>query len=417
MSTEATLEAPAPAVETYVNDTSAAGIMSRFKAATPSQEPAAAPEPASASPSPAADPTPTNPTPPADPAPAAEPAPVDDSGVETPLSELGADTKADEPKTDLPLDEDPPGPVKTPEAKYKWGELRKKADEYDTLVQKTLPQKEKELAEAKAKLEELSKIDPSTYEKQLAERDAAIAEYEKKVAVFDIQSSKQYQEQVLVPINRVGEELNNLARHYETDLSQIEAAMTILDPVAQEKKLMELAEGWHPRHQNKLFDLAEKTVQLYSVAEQLEANALEARKELESARELETRKQQEESLKAIQTSAEAVKKQMLAKVPVLKDEAVQQKVFAAELDPKDPVRKAYNAYAGEALPAVLKELAARDARIRELEQAAQARASVQPRPGAGNAATAASAAANPDPQMPEGETLWQRMKNYQAINS
>jgi len=416
MSTEATLEAPASAVETYVNDTSAAGIMSRFKAANTSQESAAAPEPASASPSLAADPTPTSPTPPADPAPAADPAPVDDSGVETPLSELGGDTKADEPKADLPLDEEPPGPVKTPEAKYKWGELRKKADEYDTLTQKTLPQKEKELAELKAKVAELSSI-PDQYRKQIEEKEAAIAEYEKKVAAYDIQSSKQYREQVLEPMGRLGDEIGNLARHYEADIGQIEAAMAIIDPVAQEKRLMEIAEGWHPRHQNKLFDLAEKTIQLYSTAEQLEANAIEARKELESARELETRKQQEESLKAIQTSAEAVKKQMLAKVPVLKDEAVQQKVFAAELDPKDPVRKAYNAYAGEALPAVLKELAARDARIRELEQAAQARASVQPRPGAGNAATAASAAANPDPQMPEGETLWQRMKNYQAMNS
>lgn len=411
MSTEATLEAP-PA-DAYVNPIDAGGIMSRFKAANTEPEPAPAPA-AEPAPAPAtAEPTAQEPAPAETPAPpATEPAPVDDSGVETPLTELGAEAKADEPKADTPIDEDPPGPVKTEAAKYKWGELRKKADEYDTLVQKTLPQKEKELAEAKAKLEELSKIDPSAYEKQLAEKEAAIAEYEKKVAVFDIQSSKQYQEEVLVPINRVGEELNNLARHYEADLSQIEAAMTILDPVAQEKKLMELAEGWHPRHQNKLFDLAEKTIQLYAKAENLEANSLEARKELEAARELEAKKQQEESAKAIQTSAEAVRKQMLAKVPVLKDEAVQQKVFAAELDPKDPVRKAYNAYAGEALPAVLKELAARDARIRELEQAAQARASVQPRPGAGNAATAASAASNPEPQSPEGETLWQRMRNF-----
>lgn len=405
MSTEATLDAPASAADTYTNNVDASSIMSRFNS-TPKEEsstpaPATAPAPNS---EPAAAP-PSDPTPPA-------PAPVDDSGVETPLSDLGGDTKTDEPKSDLPIDEDPPGPVKTEAAKYKWGELRKKADEYDALVQKTLPQKEKELAEAKAKLEELSKIDPSAYEKQLAEKEAAIAEYEKKMAVFDIQSSKQYQEQVLVPINRVGEELNNLARHYETDLSQIEAAMTILDPVAQEKRLMEIAEGWHPRHQNKLFDLAEKTVQLYSVAEQLEANALEARRELESARELETRKQQEESMKAIQTSAEAVKKQMLAKVPVLKDEALQQKVFAAELDPKDPVRKAYNAYAGEALPAVLKELAARDARIRELEQAAQARAAAQPRPGAGNASVSAAAASNPETPMPEGESLWQRMRQF-----
>lgn len=401
MSTEATLE---PSTDNYVNDTSAAGIMSRFNAANkepesapaaPAPTQAAAPEPESQEPAPAAEPTQD-----------AEPAPVDDSGVETPLSELGAEEK---PAED-PGGEDPPGPVKTEAAKYKWGELRKKADEYDALVQKTLPQKEKELAEAKAKLEELSKIDPSAYEKQLAEKEAAIAEYEKKMAVFDIQSSKQYQTEVLEPISRIGQELSNLARQYETDPSQIEAAMSIVDPVAQEKKLMELAEGWHPRHQNKLFDLAEKTIQLYATAEQLEANAFEARKELEFAQQQESQKQQAEMQKAIQTSAEAVKKQMLAKVPVLKDEAVRERVFAADLDPKDPVMKAYNAYAAAALPAVLKELASRDARIRELEQASQARAAAQPRPGAGNVAVATSTSSTPTDV--EGETLWQRMRNY-----
>jgi hypothetical protein len=390
--TEAQLAPETP--PTVINDGfSAADIMARAQAASSEPAPPADPAPAEAAPS--------EPEPKVD-------TPLDDSGVETPLSELGKEDPA--PATD-PNDE-PPGNA-TPAAKYKWGELRKKADEYDKIQTEILPQKEKELSEWKQKAEELAKSDPTLYQKQLEEKEAAIAEYEKKIAVFDIQSTKQYQEEIAKPLQQFGETIANIARQYDVDPMQIYEAMNLPDPVAQDKRLLELTEGMHPRYQNKVFDIAEQTSKIMARAEELENNAHEAKKEIEFIREQETRKQQEERQKQVQVAAESVKKQFVSKIDLLtKDEELAKRVFSATLNPEDPVRQAYNAYAGEFLPSALKQLNAAQAKVAELEKTLAARSAASPR--AGGAGPAASAPPTSETGLPEGDTImarWQNMMN------
>jgi len=397
MSTEATL-APEPAP--IVNDTLSAGdIMARFNstpkeadsAPAPTSEPATAPK--------------SEPEPSSDPASKVD-TPLDDSGVETPLNDLDQKPAAEEPKADG--DDGPPGNA-TPAAKYKWGELRKKADEFDKIQKEILPQKEKELAEWKQKAEELSKSDPSLYQKQLEEKEAAIAEYEKKIAVFDIQSTRQYQEEIAQPLQKFGETIAQIAPQYEVDPMQLYEAMNMVDPVAQDKRLLQLTEGMHPRHQNKIFEIAEQTAKIMAKAEELENNALEAKKEIEFLREQESKKQQETRQKEVQVAAESVKKQFLSKIDLLKDEELAKRVFNASLSPDEPVRQAYNAYAGELLPSVIKELHAARSKAAELEKTLAARSAASPR--AGGSGPAASAPPIGEQQNFEGDSLWARMRN------
>lgn len=396
MSTEATL-APEPAP--IVNDTLSAGdIMARFNSA---------PKEASPEPAPSSEPAPapkSDPTPPAEPAPKVD-TPLDDSGVETPLNDL--DQKPAAETTTPEGDDGPPGNA-TPAAKYKWGELRKKADEFDKIQKEILPQKEAELAEWKKKAEELSKSDPSLYQKQLEEKEAAIAEYEKKLAVFDIQSTKQYQEEVAKPLAEIGTKLSKLASEYDIDLGLLHEAIGTIDPIEQDKKLIQLTEGMHPRHQNLVFDLAAKAGETFARSEELENNALEAKKEIEFLREQETKKQQEVRQKEVQVAAESVKKQFLSKIDLLKDEELSKRVFAAKLNPEDPVRQAYDAYAGELLPSLIKELHAARAKASELEKTLAARSAASPR--AGGSGPAASAPPASEQQSYEGDTLWSRMR-------
>lgn len=396
MSTEATLD---PGSQTYVNDVSAGGIMSRYNAAMNNQQDAPPPEPAADTQEPEQDTTPAQTT--EQSAPAPEPPPAEDDGLKTPLSELGK--TEEEPKKDDP--DTPTSGPQTQAAKYKWGELRKKADELDEIKNTLLPQREKELAEFKAKVEELSKVDPTLYEKQLQEKEAAIAEYEKKLAVHDIRESKQFREEVLAPMAEIGTSVEVIARQYEIDPETIKAALLLTDPVEQEKKLMELADGMHARHQAKLFDFGEKVFKLNARAEELENNAQEARKELDFIKEQEARKQQEERQTQVKVKAEAVKKQMLSKIDVLgKNEELAKKVFSAEVTPEDPTMMAYNAYAGAALPAILTELANARVKLAELEKSAAARSAVQPR-SSGNAPVVTQ-----DTGIPEGKDVWERWR-------
>lgn len=370
---------------------SAAGIMDRFNAFN------------SGTPEPEQDTAPAQTQETAPQAP--EPTTTEDDGINTPLSELGK--TEEEPKKDDP--DTPTSGPQTQAAKYKWGELRKKADELDEIKNTLLPQREKELAEFKAKVEELSKVDPTLYEKQLQEKEAAIAEYEKKLAVHDIRESKQFREEVLAPMAEIGTSVEVIARQYEIDPETIKSALLLTDPVEQEKKLMELADGMHARHQAKLFDFGEKVFKLNSRAEELENNAQEARKELDFIKEQEARKQQEERQTQVKVKAEAVKKQMLSKIDILgKNEELAKKVFSAEVTPEDPTMLAYNAYAGAALPAILTELANARVKLSELEKSVAARSAAQPR----SSSSAASPASPPQAYEVEGEDVMQRMKNF-----
>lgn len=399
MSTEAQL-APDPAPIVNNDGSSAAEIMARFNSTPSNDAPAATQEPSAPKSDTAPEPAPSEPAPKVD-------TPLDDSGVETPLSELG---KEEAPASATDPNDEPPGNA-TPAAKYKWGELRKKADEYDKIQKEILPQKEKELSEWKQKAEELSKSDPSLYQKQLEEKEAAIAEYEKKLAVFDLESTKQYQEEITRPLSELGTKTNDIATQYELNPADFYEAFGMLDPIAQDKRLIQLTEGMHPRHQNKIFEIAEQTAKILSRSEELQNNAHEAKKELEFIREQETRKQQEERQKQVQVAAESVKKQFVSKIDLLaKDEELAKRVFNATLNPEDPVRQSYNAYAGELLPAVLKQLNAAQARAAELEKTLAARSAASPR--AGGSGPAASAPPSSEAQTVEGDSLWARMRNY-----
>lgn len=292
----------------------------------------------------------------------------------------------------------------------KWGELKKKAEDYDRINSEVLPAKEKELAELKAKLESAPQVDVSRYEKQIAEKEAAIADYEKRMALFDIRESPQYQQEVGGALIDIGKRIDRVAATYGANAQAIKDAFTIGDPRAQREILNDLMVEFDPEDRVVVRSLLEKSQEVFERAAYLEQNAAEVKKDLDWTRAEEDRKSKEQRQQVLSTTAKAVQKQFMETLPdVFKDDTVAQRIFAAQIT-DDPTMGTYNAYAGLTLPVIVAESQKQAARIKELEGELAARANLSPKPSGDNGHQPPTTT----PQTPQGDSIWSRWKSLQA---
>jgi hypothetical protein len=333
---------------------------------------------------------------------AAEPASEQPANTEPPATQEPADDTPEPETTPAPTQQQP-----KPE-KAKWGELKQKAQERDELVNTKLPSLEKELAELKEKAAKLEQVDPTRYEKQIQEKEKAIQDYERKLAVFDVRESQQFKTEVIAPMSRVGADMDRLAATYKISAQDLKDALTIPDPAAQMAKITELTQDMTDIHKHKVWAAVDQTQEIYSKAAEIEANAVEAKKEMEFLQSQETEKQKQESQKRLSTAAEAVRKQMAEHLPLLKDEAIAKDVFAANLNETDPTMIAYNAMAGKALVHAVKENRTLATKVASLEAELAKRSSLAPKGGGGGQQQPPAA----QPTQPEGDSLFSRYKNW-----
>lgn len=284
-------------------------------------------------------------------------------------------------KPEKPTKKEAPPVTEVERAKY--GELKQKATERDELVEKKLPALEKELAELRAKAEQA--VDTSRFDQEIKAKQAQIDAYEKKVAVFDVRESKQFQADVLEPMAKIGSKVDRMAATYKVSPQALKDALTIADPAEQLAKLTELTTDFNDMHKAQLWNLVEETQSIYEKAAQIEANAQEAKKEIEWLKSQEEKKTKEETQRLLSAASAAVQKNFREALPdIFPDDAAAQQLFdGIEVDPADPGTKAFNAHAGKILLKVVPELRAKEKRIKELEKELAERASVSVKAGGG----------------------------------
>lgn len=315
--------------------------------------------------------------------------------LDTPLAELGKKEEATEEAK--PASEDTPKGL-SEKAKVKWGELREKADKYDAL--------QKQLQEMEVKLKARESADPERFQKEIEEREARLQEYEKKLAIKDIQESKQFQEEVISPMKNINTTVARISQMYEMQPDNIKVALLITDPLERERELIKLTDGMNQVHAAKVWTMAEEVTKLQARAEELENNALNAKKELEFISQQEAEKQKEQKRAELKVYAEKVQQQFKGKIPDLKDEALAKQVFSAELEVDRPELVAYRAYAGAYLPKVLTDNANLKVELAELKKVLEERNAASPKAGPGGTSSVQT-----QPQEIEGDDMWTRAKN------
>jgi len=322
------------------------------------------------------------------------------------LAEKPVEVAKEEPQQEeKPVDEKPKAEAERPaEAEEKQPKMTENAGrafaalkaEIKELREQKLPATEKlanereiALQEAQKRLAEFEGKDISQYEKKIAELEAKFGEAEKFRAIHDVANSEQYRSEILYPAERIGQEVDVLAKMYpDVDVNDLKAALQITDQASQRLKIRELTDGWDQIDVSDLMSAAKQTRQLMSRSQELLDNAEKTKSELRFIEEQEGKKKAEADELAGKASNEAVSKMYLEKVGLLKDnpeltEAVK------NATPSKEVSRQYSAAKAEiVLPHALEKVDKLTARVAELEGLLAKKASAKPNPTSANAQVA-----------------------------
>jgi hypothetical protein len=287
-------------------------------------------------------------------------------------AEKETEKSKDEPKDDElePKAKDPAQQDKGEERKaYKWGELKKKAEQFDELEPKY-----KELEEKIKQAETSSKV------KDYEELQKKFEETSSKLAAFDVQESQEFREHVIQPIDERYSLLEGLAKEYKLDMEAIEKALALPEKVARNRAMAKiLAESEEPIDSVSQADAARAASEIFELRQygtELQKNAKAALEAMKLDREKVDGEKSVKQQKEFADTAKITYDRMVKAIPFLKENPAEAKAIFESVKPEDmskapPAIQAYNHYSGQLvtklLPYYKKELGTRDSRISELE--------------------------------------------------
>ena len=319
------------------------------------------------------------------------------------LAEKPAEAAKEEPKQEeKPVEEKPKAEgEKTVEVEEKQPKMTENAGrafaalkaEIKELREQKLPATEKlanereiALQEAQKRLAEFEGKDISQYEKKIAELEAKFGEAEKFRAIHDVANSEQYRSEILYPAEKIGQEVDVLAKMYpDVSADDLKAALQITDQAAQRLKIRELTDGWDQLDVSELMSAAKQTRQLMSRSQELLDNAEKTKSELRFIEEQEGKKKAEADEATGRASNEAVSKMYLEKVSLLKDNPELTEAVKNATPSKDVSRQYSAAKAEIVLPHALEKVDKLTARVAELEGLLAKKAAAKPNPTSANA--------------------------------
>lgn len=324
------------------------------------------------------------PTPPSDPTPT-PPAPTNAEPERDFLGEKTPPKPADAPA----VDDDAP-PNTTEKGKYKWGELRRKAEERDEIERKwqaEQAERQRERDDLNRQLEELRKEDPMTLKQQIEAERKAREEYERRLAEKDIEESETWKNDVWAPLKEASKEVSELAKRYGIDEDQLMGAVYNADPAARHKKLVELTTEFSPYDVSILRDNERLIQDRIRHGQFLRDHAFEAKKELEYQRQ-----QQQEAEKATRQqnydrARREMTKQLTSRFPWLNEAPEVMQKLSAVKPSDDPMRQIFAEGLLEAAPALVKRMEALQAERDSLQAELTKRSQLGVRAGQGAAPT------------------------------
>lgn len=237
------------------------------------------------------------------------------------------------------------------------------------------------VAELEQQLAERTPEVPEDYE----ELKTKLGEYEKEVSVSRVESSKQFKDAVITPLNGVLSAAYSMASRYEVPEKTMEAMLQETDPTKQDALLQEVVSGFSERDRLNLYRLVDDVGVLLMRRDEILSQASEARQYLAQQ---EREKHTTEHTRAM----DSVWKVLSDKVPIFADkkvaEEVRSKAMGANLMEARPDVRAYAAYSGAVLPHLLKQNQSLSTKVAELEKTLAGIRKTVPRPGKGHSVQA-----------------------------
>lgn len=257
--------------------------------------------------------------------------------------------------------------LKTPEAKAKWGELRKERETFKTRAQEL----EAKIAEYETKLAENSKMSVNPeLENKVKTYEQQVAEYERELAISRLEGTREYKELVTQPSTDILDAAGALASSYEIDEQKMFDAILEPNPKRQSDMLNDLLEGMSERDRSRVYRLADDMLYVAAKDKELREKASTAWEEVQAREKATAEASERQRLLTLRQETDMVFKLFEdKKIGSLGFDlnAIREKALQTDIDSSDPRTKAFAVAAGNLLPEAIKALASRDARVRELE--------------------------------------------------
>jgi hypothetical protein len=252
-------------------------------------------------------------------------------------------------------------------------------------------QVEQERDRLKAELETVKSQPPVEVEATKAELEQArqqLEEYESRMAMVNVEQSREYQENIARPLAAAESMIQEYAKAYELDIPQIAAAAMQTNTLERNKMLSEMTAGMNDFDKLEFKSLVDNAQTLFARSQQAKANAQESLAYIEQQREKESQKYQQQYQQAQKEAAAQVRESLTKKMPFL---AENPQLFAeaeqADLLQAAPDVQVYAKHAAVLLPTLLSKFEAQNKRIAELEASIAKRSSGGPSVRGGGVST------------------------------
>lgn len=252
-------------------------------------------------------------------------------------------------------------------------------------------QVEQERDRLKAELETVKSQPPAEVEATRAELEQArqqLGEYESRMAMVNVEQSREYQESIAKPLAAAESMIQEYAKAYELDIPQIAAAAMQTNILERNKMLSEMTAGMNDFDKLEFKNLVDNAQTLFARSQQAKANAQDSLAYIEQQRQKETQKAQQQYQQAQKEAATHVRESLTKRLPFL---AETPQLFAdaegADLMSAAPDVQVYAKHAAVLLPTLLEKFNAQNKRIAELEASITKRSSGGPRVRSGGVST------------------------------
>lgn len=245
----------------------------------------------------------------------------------------------------------------TDEGKIRWGEMKK-----------TVAFKEQELervrTEYEAKLKDLQERASALPE--LEEKAKRFEEAERELSIHRIESSQEYRDVVLAPLDAIGGRADAIAEKYELDKDAMASAIAERDPANRASKLSEIVNGMDDVEKFEVLEMARDAQKVLATADRMREKAAAAKAELEkitAEKQTNAQKQFQQALEAETRATVEGLKQRIPFIPLKEGETnelfwagAEKAVREMAFDPTDAQQLAFAKAAAYLLPRAQRQL-------------------------------------------------------------
>lgn len=258
---------------------------------------------------------------------------------------------------------------------------------------------ESERDSMKAELEKLRSQPPSAantadieeLRRELEASKNQLADYDQKMALLDVEQSREYRTNIAEPLARAEELIQSFAEKYQIDIREIAKAATTPNVLDRNQLLSEIVGGMNDFDKYEFKRVVDEAKTLYDRSMQVKRQAQESKKYLEESRAKEQaalqQRHREENLRV----ADTVWSGLQSKLPFLKENGEEFSRLAAEVKETNladaPLEtQAYARYAAVILPGLASKLEAQAKEIETLKQSLVKRGAMNPSVRSGSVA-------------------------------